>query len=531
MPQRYFNTAGPIKKDLHYHIAPLQRWDMQHIMELMEQQKYFVVHAPRQTGKTTALLALQDELNQGGVYEALYANVEPAQAARNDYQAGVKTIVDIISENHASRFGNDLLTDYKRKISLENDGWGNALAKILRFWAAHSSKRVVLILDEVDALIGDTLISVLRQIRSGYPERPNHFPQNIILCGVRDIRDYRLDTAVPEQQTITGGSAFNIKAESLLLGNFSVEEIEQLLVQHTEITGQSFESGAAKVIFLYTDGQPWLVNALCYEATFGPEGVRNRTEMVRLERLHRAKELLILRKDTHLDQLTDKLREDRVKRVVQPILSGQTELADVHTDDIQYTIDLGLVRKSAEGNLIISNPIYQEIIPRTLVGDTEMVLTISRQWYISEQGTLDMAKLLTGFQAFFRQHSEHWLERFDYKEAGPQLLLQAFLQRIVNGGGTIIREYGLGRRRTDLFILFPYAAATQKVVIELKILRNSLDNTIEEGMAQTADYMDKCAADEGHLIIFDRRNTLSWEEKLFFLQKSHGNKQIQIWGC
>ena len=84
----------------------------------------------------------------------------------------------------------------------------------------------MLFIDEVDSLVGDTLISLLRQIRSGYTDRPAHFPQTVILCGVRDVRDYRMTMA--DGEVITGGSAFNIKAESLRMGDFSWAEMTAL---------------------------------------------------------------------------------------------------------------------------------------------------------------------------------------------------------------------------------------------------------------------------------------------------------------
>ena len=140
---------------------------------------------------------------------------------------------------------------------------------------------------------------------------------------------------------------------------------------------------------------------------------------------------------------------------------------------------------------------------------------------------MDMVKLLAAFQEFFRENSEHWMERFQYKEAGPQLLMQAFLQRIINGGGRVDREYGLGRKRVDLFLRRPlmpsgedaseeerWQGPVQKVVIELKVLHRSLERTIEEGLAQTAEYMDLCAADEGHLIVFNRDEAVSWGESV-----------------
>jgi len=83
--------------------------------------------------------------------------------------------------------------------------------------------------------VGDILISLLRQIRAGYPDRPRAFPQTVLLCGVWDVRDYRIHNG--DNQVITGGRAFNIKSESLRLGNFSHGDVAILYAQHTEETG------------------------------------------------------------------------------------------------------------------------------------------------------------------------------------------------------------------------------------------------------------------------------------------------------
>jgi hypothetical protein len=253
--------------------------------------------------------------------------------------------------------------------------------------------------------------------------------------------------------------------------------------------------------------------------------------------IQQAKENLIQRRETHLDQLADKLQEDRVRRVILPILAGETTPEQIPPDDIEYVRDLGLIR--TEGQLAIANAIYREVIPRQLTYSTQLTISQEPAWYILPNGRLDMEKLLPAFQEFFREHSEHWVERFDYKEAGPQLLLQAFLQRIVNGGGRIEREYGLGRMRTDLLIVWPVqpalgqtmsAAATQKVVIELKILHKSLEKTIADGMVQTAAYMDRTGTADGHLVIFDRNPEKPWEEKIFRREAQQDGKRIIIWG-
>jgi len=390
------------------------------------------------------------------------------------------------------------------------------------------------LIDEIDALVGDTLISVLRQLRSGYPQRPDHFPQSIVLCGVRDVRDYRIHSS-REKAIITGGSAFNIKAESLRLGNFNRTEMEMLYRVHTEETGQIFTSEALERLWALSGGQPWLVNALGYEICFRMKAGRDRQQPITADLVDTAKENLILRRDTHLDQLADKLQEERVRRVIEPLLAGNDLAVEFRSDDVAYTQDLGLIRQQVNGRIQIANCIYQEVIPRELAWNIQSGMSQQTQWYIDPEGRLDMPKLLAAFQEFFREHSEHWVERFQYKEAGPQLLLQAFLQRIVNGGGRIEREYGLGRMRTDLLVMWPLRrvegeSEIQKIVIELKLLHKSLEQTLALGLEQIWEYLDRCGAEEGHLVIFDRTPGKDWEDKLFRRRETVRGRQITVWG-
>lgn len=409
----------------------------------------------------------------------------------------------------------------------EKSGEYAALGELLFLWAKESPIPLVILIDEIDSLVGDTLISVLRQIRAGYYKRPALFPQSIVLCGVRDIRDYRIHSS-HDKAVITGGSAFNIKAASLRLGDFSREDIYTLYQQHTQDTGQAFADGALDLVWELTSGQPWLVNALGYEACFQMKDGRDRSMPIAAEMIEQAKENIIARRETHIDQLSDKLQEERVRRVIEPILAGLKGPEQIPTDDLFYAIDLGLVK--VEGQLRIANRIYQEVIPRELTYSAQVTISEQPSWYILPNGQLDMEGLLSSFQGFFREHSESWVERFQYKEAGPQLLLQAFLQRIVNSGGRIEREYGLGRMRTDLLVIWPHKAGVQKVVIELKILHTSLQNTIQEGLRQTVEYMDRCNAGQGHLVIFDRNKAKSWEEKIFKQEEKFQGKKITVWG-
>ena len=526
---RFFNTTGPVKCADHYCLPPLTRIDLNEILMLIDQKRYFVLHAPRQVGKTTYLLALMDHLNQTGRYRALYFNVEIAQSAREEVQRAMHTILGEMATRAQDFLKDSFLIDHWQAwlAQFSPDG---VLNTALTRWAEVSPHPLVLLIDEIDSLVGDSLISILRQLRAGYDKRPTLFPQSVILCGVRDVRDYRLHST-QEKAVITGGSAFNIKAESLRLGDFSQSDVETLYQQHTQETGQQFEETAIELIWNLTRGQPWLVNALGYEVCFKMKGGRNRSMPISETMVLEAKENLIRRRETHLDQLVHKLNEARVRRVINPMLQGADLDQFARQDDIQYVVDLGLVSHSEVG-LQIANPIYREVIPRELTFITQLNFesTFRTAWYIAPDGRLEVEKLLVAFQQFFREHSEHWVERFDYKEAGPQLLLQAFLQRIINSGGRIEREYGLGRKRTDLLVIWSYNDAVQKVVIELKLLYSTLEQTLVEGLAQTWGYMDRCGVSEGHLVIFDRTEGRSWAEKIFRREEEYKGQMIHVWG-
>ena len=535
---RFFNTAGPVIPEMHYHIPPLARLDVDDLLLLIRQWKYFVLHAPRQTGKTSALLALRDELNSGGEFRCAYVNVEGGQSAREDVGAAIRAILSALARAARETLGDLFVAEVWPDI-LEAAGPHDALRETLARWAEADAKPLVLMIDEIDALIGDALLAVLRQLRAGYTERPRRFPQSVILCGVRDVRDYRIRSTA-ENAIIAGGSAFNIRAESLRLGDFSRRETESLLTQHTEETGQAFTDEGRAAVWELTQGQPWLVNALAYEACFKNKAGRDRGWSVTADAIQDAREQLILRRETHLDQLTDKLQEERVRRVVEPLLSSAEAADSIAADDIQYVRDLGLIARNSP--VTIANPIYREVIPRDLIYPTqEMSIHHDPAWYVGGDGGLRVGKLLAAFQEFFREHSEHWVERFQYKEAGPQLLLQAFLQRIVSGGGRIEREYGLGRMRTDLLLVWPAGGRAdelqagevrerQKAVIECKVLHRGVAETLRTGLKQTRAYMDRCAAAEGHLVIFDRTEGKSWDEKVYRHDESEGGAPVTVWG-
>ncbi|GAB4406605.1 MAG: hypothetical protein OHK0039_08390 [Bacteroidia bacterium] len=220
------------------------------------------------------------------------------------------------------------------------------------------------------------------------------------------------------------------------------------------------------------------------------------------------------------------LQEPRVRKVVNAVIEGGTLFFDGYDDAVRYCRDLGLVTQDRP--IQFSNPIYREIITRILnqnLHDGFDADTVSTSWYLDAAGRLQIDKLLDAFVAFYRRHSESWLERFDYKEAGHQLLLMAFLQRIVNGGGRIEREMAVGNGRTDLAIFWK----DQVIPIEIKLHHDTYIR--KEGLRQLGRYMDKLGQQRGHLVIFEKQpsTVLPWEQRIRRETVQAAGREMEIW--
>jgi type II secretory pathway predicted ATPase ExeA len=496
---RWFNTAGPCQEDIHYTLPPTLR--LPNLERLIAQRNYFVIHAPRQIGKTTAMLALAKQLTESGQYTAVMLSVEVGAPFSQDIAGAEEAILGAWRDNISFRLPPELYPpDWSALQS------GQKIRAALQAWAQVSSRPLVILIDEIDALQDLALISILRQLRDGYPNRPKGFPQSVGLIGLRDVRDYKV--AAGGSDRLNTSSPFNIKVRSLTLRNFNAEEVAELYQQHTDDTGQIFTPEATALVFELTQGQPWLVNALAKEIV--EELVIDESIAITAEHILEAKEILIQRQDTHLDSLAERLRENRVKAIIEPMLAG-LELGNIPNDDIQFLIDLGLCKMDVRGGLAIANPIYREVLPRVLtVTPMASLPQIAPSWLTSE-GKLDTQALLTAFLAFWLQHGEPLLKSASYPEIAPHLVLMAFLHRVINGGGTLEREYAIGRDRMDLCLR--YGEVT--LGIELKVWRTKKADPLSQGLEQLDGYLARLGQDEGWLVIFDRRdNALEIEERL-----------------
>lgn len=479
-----------------------QRLEAYNVDRLIRQQSYFVVHAPRQVGKTTAMLSLAQQLNESGDYVAALLSLEVGHPYSDQPPQAEKVILNEWRYQIRAQLPPELAVN-PHDFDLPE---GGAIGAFLSEWSFAAPRPLVVFLDEIDALVDDTLVSVLRQLRSGYYRRPEYFPSSLALIGLRDVRDYKVASGGSDR--LNSPSPFNVAVRSITLRNFTEAEVKTLLHQHVDETGQIITDEAMAQIFTLSQGQPWLVNALakvCVE-----ELEEDWAKPILLSHVEEAKEILIQRRQVHLDQLLDKLRTKRVRSVIEPILAGGS-MEDVPRDDRDYVVDLGLVQRSSGGRLAIANPIYKEIIPRELASAAQESLPkISPSW-LNPDGTLNPNRLLAAFLDFWRQHGQPLLKSAPYHEIAPHLVLMAFLHRVVNGEGIIDREYAIGSGKMDIYVRYGRGERAVQMAMELKVWRDGRPNPLAMGLTQLDDYMNGLSyngspVETGWLVIFDQRS-------------------------
>ncbi|MCA9706456.1 MAG: ATP-binding protein [Myxococcales bacterium] len=518
--QLRFNIAGPCIPGQHYMLPPERR--LHDVLELIEGHSYFTLHAGRQTGKTTSAMWLEQHLEASGRWRALWVDLEAARE-KPDVARVMPVLLKVFEDVLAARH-----PELPRLSPAERDAMlatpDTALLDYLRRLAGLGPLPLVLLLDEADGLVGEAMVSLLTQLRQGYIERSRvPFPASVVLMGQRQVRDYALRQEDRRALAWLGTtSPFNVNAESITLGPFSEVEVAELLSQHTTATGQRFSPAAAKRIWALGCGHPWLTNALADQIV--RRDAKDRSVEITAEHVEAAKETIILERRSHIDSLVARLREDRVRRVIAPMLVGSLASHDVLDDDFAYVVGLGLLRARA-GQYEIANPIYAEVLPRALTYHQQLQIGNQPAWYVRPDGSLDVPRLMADWQVFWREDGHLAAEGFGYREAGPHLMLMAFLQRVINGGGRIEREYGLGRGALDLMIEW----RGQRHVIEVKLRRGTV--TEARALDQVTGYLEQLGLEEGWLVMFDLRSSASWDERLTLREVEHRGKRVHVVGC
>ena len=521
---RWFNIGGPCNPAKHYMLSAMER--LPEVASLVRKEQYFVVHAPRQCGKTTAFQALADEINAKGEMVALYCSVEAVQEFA-DAAVALPEVAQQIRFNvglYPDLFGADAAERLREVISRSTHS--TAVLDVLSWLSIQLKKPFIVFFDEVDCLSDATLVSFLRQLRNGRIacKAPNSFPVSIALIGLRNIRDYKMRIR-PEGQSTGEASPFNVITKAMTIRAFTEDELHELYRQHTDETGQVFAEEALKLAWEYSQGQPYLVNALarwCVEEIHKEDF----TQPVTGADMEEAKEKLIRERGTHLDSLMEKATDPRVQPIVEQVMLGGMIPEAIPADDVAYALDLGLLVQE-RGVLKPANPIYTETIGRYLSRrkQDEVMICLPENPWVRDDG-LDMPGLMAAFQQFWRENASESAVPFQYREAYPHLVLQAFLQRVINGGGQIVREMALGSGRLDLGVHFRGAV----YAVEVKT-RPLYEKSHEKAYVQMAKYIDRLGVPEGWLVVVDSDLTKSWDGKISNEDVVFEGKEIHVVSC
>ncbi|MDR3154538.1 MAG: AAA family ATPase [Deltaproteobacteria bacterium] len=528
-PHKHFNTTGPCVPDKHYMLPVLPR--LPQVADMIEGEFYFILHAPRQSGKTTFLDNLTDTINNSGNMYALYCSLASLRPVKDRAEA----IITIASEiNEAMRTSNVGIIRQKafQYDSLPGMAAPNLKVKImLNRLCQELDRDLAVFFDEADLLTGPGLLTFLAQIRDGFNSRHkpgNKFPRSLALVGMRDIRDY-IASEHPESSGEHLASPFNIIKKTLTLANFDADEIKSLYRQHTEATGQIFEGSAVARAWFWSEGQPWLVNTLA-DTVIVDELRNDFTVNVTGDHIDQAAEILIKRRDTHIDSLLARLKEPRVKNIMESVLAGTMANVSPDNDDSRFCRDLGLLSLTEEKLLRPSNPIYKEVIIRTLTDQIGKFIPVTPYKIWTDGKNLMLSDLLKEFQIFWRKNMDARAKRLSllkiiqYDEANHVIILFSFLQRALNSGAIINHEYAEGRGAVDLCALYN----GREYLVEVKL---EDAEPLEESLDQLSRYLETAGEKEGWLVIFNKNQKKQLNDKFYIKIQQFKGKTIHIFGC
>lgn len=511
---RFFNNSGPVNQVDHFCVPPLKRLDSNKVWQLILQKKYFLIRGPKQSGKTSYLLALSKLLNQKDYAKCLYINVECLRGTEEDLKESMRSLLFEISSRARDNFGDDYLDDLVLGI-LEKRGPFQALNELLTQWSKRSDKPIVLLVDEIDTLQGNILTSFLSQIRAGYDKRPALFPQSIIFCGTHDVIEKQ----------------FNIKDATLKISFMARPDLNEMIASYCSKRHIEIDPDAVERIWEYSNGQPWIVSTICAEL-FHEIVAAKGLKSVSAVQVGEAIDNVLAKRGNHIEYIASQLRNERVRKCMIPMLTGGTIIHGIEESDLAFLEELGLLTL---GRVIdISNLLYKEIVPRALFGPVLYMTSLDDVDYQKADGSVDAMKLMQRFQAFFANHIQQLIKLLDYGDAGYSLIFHALLFKLVDANTTVTRGFGLNNHHVVLTLT--RQDPVQQIVFFIKQgTASSMDQykkLMEEFMEDADIYLGerKDFRGEFHLVGINVSNSFEDEYKAKYAKKQLDGVTVHFWG-
>ena len=503
---RRFGTQGRVYPDKHYVVARAE--EVADFIDRIKDGRYIVLFAPRQTGKTTFFrLALDALAIQDSTYFPIQLNFEeyedydPASFYASLRKEICKEIERVFQkrETHPSdelaRFlVNAEITDH---VSMRE--FFEEFAKFLP--QGTHSQRVVLTIDEFDAIPRAALKGFLRSLRYIYLSGQIRCPHSVGIVGVKGIAQLNYDRSI---------SPFNIQDE-FHLPSFTLEQVQELLGQYTDEVGQAFAPAVIASVHKQTAGQPVLVNRFAQILT--EEMDIPKTETITMAHWTTAHAQLLEESNVNITHLTTNIRKDpRFENFLMRIMARDEGIAfNLRNDIISELATYGVIKEGADGMCEILNPIYLYCIMQVfkpLVNGLEQEYFPEEtddegREYLTPAGKIDMASLLDNFRDFIARAGFRILQVPDTpQESVGRHLLLAYLDEFVRRvGGMMHIEVQTGRGRMDLLITHNQ----RKYIVETKIWRG--ESRYQSGKKQLAAYLKLEGVTDGYYVVFDHRQT------------------------
>ncbi|MDE0634985.1 MAG: AAA-like domain-containing protein [Candidatus Poribacteria bacterium] len=511
---RRFGTQGPVNPQEHYVVSRTE--EIADYIKRVEQGKYVVLFAPRQTGKTTFFQAALDALTVGTVTNT--AGTQSESASKFNYFP-IQLNFDVYKNTSVTEFYDNLYQDiceeieklFQRRDETQPEALSQLLANTkltnhhaMRRFFRHlerllTHQKFVIIIDEFDGIPQAALSDFLHTLRHIYISGKPRCPHSVGIVGVKSIAQLNYDRSI---------SPFNIQDE-FHLPNFTPEQVQELLGQYMDEVGQSFALEVITSIHKQTAGQPVLVNRFAQILT--EELDIPKTESITLAHFSKAHAQLLEEDNTNFTHLLTNIRRDpRFEKLLMRIMEREDGVDfNLRSDVISELATYGVIARGVDGMCEIVNPIYLYCILQAFKavvngledeylseGNSEGFLG-----YLTPAGHIDMQPLLDNFRDFITRVGFRILQVPDTpQESVGRHLLLAYLDQFVKIiGGFMHIEVQTGRGRMDIIITHNQ----QKYIVETKIWRG--DNRYQAGKKQLAVYLNTEGVKTGYYIVFDHR--------------------------
>ena len=501
---RTFGTQGPVNPKENYVVSRTE--EISDFVDRVKKGKYIVLFAPRQTGKTTLFRAAIDVLIVDAYFPIqlnfeVYVDLTPA--AFYDYLIkDIRREIKHVFEKRGttpSETLNQFLDDTEVTDHFSMRNFFQQLPHFLTH--PDNGQKVVLIIDEFDAIPSDAVRGFLHSLRYIYLDQSSpRCPYSVGIVGVKNITQLNYDRSI---------SPFNIQDE-FHLPNFTQGQVEELFEQYTDEVGQTFAPEVITAIHKQTAGQPFLVNRCAQILTEEMNIPKN--EMIAMAHFSKAHTRLLEEGNTNIRHLLTNIRRDRrFERMLMRIASYERGLRFNPDDEIMDELSMyGVITKGTDGMCEIVNPIYQH---RILQAFKLAFNGLEREYfseengddfidYLTPDGMIQMEALLDNFQDFIARVGFRILQVPDTpQEYIGQHLLYAYLDHFVHViGANMFLEVQTGRGRMDLLITYNQ----HKYIVETKIWEG--DRYYQAGKKQLAAYLKLERAQKGYYVVFDHRN-------------------------